>query len=290
MKYLKHPLISDIPMLKRVWYEGFPEDEEGYCDFYFERYFRPERCLAVYNDSEIESAVHWFDAFYKGTDGKKYDFMFLYASSTLKKYRGQKNLHYMVEGCKKFSIENGKKGLTVVSTDEIAYLYDRWGYKRISQLHTYSANVASKKNNIHWEICSFKKFSLMRTTYLDKLSNCFYWEKDAEKYMYDDIFTSGHVLVCKYEGNEYFAVCTVENDILIIRETDFPKDNLTTLFESISAYYSYTGQIDVYSHEKILLQNHNFTSKDIYYGHYSLNSEFPGSENLGSSYINLIAD
>lgn len=290
MRYLRHPNISDIPKLKKIWCEGFPEDEESYCDFYFERYFHPERCLAVYNDSEIESAVHWFDAYYIGTDGKKYDFIFPYAGSTLKKYRGNKNLQYMIEGCKKYASEKGKSGMVFAAADELVYLYDRWGYDRIAQLHTYSVNVIPKKNNIYWEICPFEKFSSMRTEYLNILGNCFYWDVDAEKYMYDDIFTKGHILICRYEGAEYFAVCTIEKDSIIIRETNFPTDRSSLLLESISYHYSYTGQIDIFSHVELFLCGCNFTLRDIYYGHYGLIGKFPGSEKLYNSYINLIAD
>ena len=132
----------------------------------------------------------------------------------------------------------------------------------------------------------------MRIAYLDKLSNCFYWEKDAEKYIYDDIFTNGQILVCRYEGSEYYAVCTVENDLLTIRETNFPADRpeLLTLIESICNYYSYSGRVEIYSHEKLLLNGCEITVEDIYYGHYILNEEFSGSEKLGGSYINLIAE
>lgn len=290
MRSLIHPKINDISQLKKIWCEGFPDDEDSYCDFYFEKYFRPDRCLAVYNGTEIESAVHWFDAYYKGTDGNRYGFLFPYAGATLQKYRGHKNLQYMIEGCRKFAIDSGKSGMVFAAADELVHLYDRWGYKRIAKLHTYSLNAVPKENGIVWKICPFKKFKILRTNYLDELGNCFYWEKDAEKYMYDDIFTKGHILICKYDNSEYFVVCTSEKDSMIIRETSFPLNKANWLTESISNYYSYSGKFTIYTHKDDFFCTRDFIAKDIYYGHYGLNDIFSGIENLNLSYINLIAD
>lgn len=290
MRYLSHPKASDIPQLKRIWCEGFPDDKESYCDFYFERHFSPERCLVVYNGIEAESAIHWFDSYYKGSDGNKYDFIFIYAAATLKKYRGHNNLKYMVEGCRKFASDSGKSGIVAAAADELAYLYDKWGFIRISQMHTYSANTAPGHGSVIWKVCPFDEFMSMREDYLDRLGNCFYWHDDAAKYMYDDIFTKGQVLMSQFEGRNYFAVCTFEKDRIIIRETNFPAGKFVLLSESISKYNSYSGKIAIYTHEKVDICSGNFTEEDIYYGHYRLISKFPGSENLGNAYINLIAD
>ena len=67
-------------------------------------------------------------------------------------------------------------------------------------------------------------------------------------------------------------------------------DKYDLLVKSISGYYSYSGKIEIYTHEEIDISACNLTKNDIYYGHYRLVREFPGSENLGNAYINLIAD
>lgn len=290
MKTLNHPKRDEVNQLKQIWCEGFPDDKDSYCDFYFEKYFRPERCLAVYNDKEIESAVHWLDAYYKDSDGNKQKFIFLYAGATLKKYRGNNNLQFMISGCQAFSKEKGYAGIVAAAADELVYLYDRWGYNRIAKLHTYSINVSRHSNILCWQICPFEKFHIMRNKYLDKIGNCFYWYGDSEKYMYEDIFTKGDVLFCEYDNTEFFAVCTIEKDCIIIRETSFPLDKVELLSESICKNYDYCGRVCIYTQENNIHFNEKYASEDIYYGHYGINFDFDGSERLGSSYINLIAD
>ncbi|MCM1328256.1 MAG: hypothetical protein NC253_02350 [Ruminococcus sp.] len=290
MRTLKHPSYNEINRLKQIWLEGFPDDGEGYCDFYFEKYFRPERCFAVYNEFEIESAVHWFEAYRKGSDGNKYKFIFPYAGATLKKYRGHKNLQFMIEGCDNFSKKNGYAGMVFAAADELVYLYDKWGYSRISRLNTYTFDVSRRSEILNWKICPFEKFKIMRNNFLGKIGNCFYWCGDAEKYMYDDVFTKGKILFCEYNNTEYFAVCTMEKNCLIIRETDFPLDNSELLTESVCGHFNYFGRVSIYTHKKNLQPAGEYVFEDIYYGHYGLNFNFPGSERLGSAYINLIAD
>lgn len=290
MKTLNHPKREGINQLKQIWCEGFPDDKESYCDFYFEKHFRPERCLAVYNDTETESAIHWFEAYYKDAVGNKQKFIFLYAGATLKKYRGNNNLQFMIKGCQAFSKENGYAGIIFAAADELVYLYDRWGYNRISKLHTYSVNVTGHSDILCWRICPFEKFQILRNKYLDKIGNCFYWCGDSEKYMYDDIFTKGDILFCEYENTEFFAVCTIEKDGIIIRETSFPLDKAELLNESICKHYSYFGKVYIYTSENDVHFSEKYISEDIYYGHYGINFDFSGSERLGSSYINLIAD
>lgn len=290
MRSLIHPEMSDIPELKRIWCEGFTEDTDGYCDFYFEKYFRPDRCFAVYNGTELESAVHWFDAYYIGYDGNKYGFLFPYAGATLHRYMGHRNLEYMITGCKQYAAEHGKAGMVFATAEELVYLYDRWGYQRTAKLHTYSFHTSPANNGIVWKICPFEEFHKLRSNYLMQLGNCFYWELHTEKYMYEDIFTKGHVLVCEYESCTYFAVCAVEENCLLIRETSFPLKKSDLLAESISRYYFYSGKITIYTNQNDFFCTQDFTAEDIYYGHYGLGKKFAGSERLSSAYINLIAD
>ncbi len=290
MRKLVHPKKSDIDTLKKIWCEGFPEDADGYCDFFFERSFSPERTLVVFNGTEIESAVYWFDAYFKDKNGQKQSFIFPFAASTLKNYQGHGNLKYMIEGCMNFTKQSGKTGMVFAAADELVYLYDRWGYKRIAKLHTYSVNVSSDSSDVKWRICPFERFSVLRTALLDSIGNAFYWEGDTEKYMYDDIFTKGHILEASYEGKTHFAVCTNEGDRYIIRETSFPLDKADILIKSISSFYSYSGVMEVYSHSDVWNYSGEYKAEDIYYGHYGLCRGFDGDETLDDSYVNLIAD
>jgi hypothetical protein len=291
MQTLITPRITEIPQLKKIWCECFPDDADGYCDFFFEHYFKPEICLAVYNGKELESAIYMFDAFYK-VEGKKQKFRYLYAGGTLKKYRGKNNLKYMLDGCLTSAREHGCAGTVVVADDDIVYLYDRWGYRRMAELHTYSVEAVPSHDTILWQICPFEKFSSLRTQYLDSIGNSFYWTDSSGKYMYDDIFTKGYVLIGEYEGREYYVVCTKEPDRYIIRETSFPLEQADVLIGSIAGFCNYSGTFTVYSHSERFVSAGEYQTEDIYYGHVRISTDCTAIDTdcLGEAYLNLIAD
>jgi hypothetical protein len=282
--------MGDIPQLKKLWCECFPEDSEGYCDFFFEHYFRPERCIIVRNDTEIESAGHLFDAYYKSADGIKRGFMYLYATGTLERYRGCGNLKLLIEGCLAYCRKIGYSGITVVATDELVCLYDRYDCKRLARVNRFLVTAKPDRCGISWRICPFERFSRLRTAYLDQLGNCFYWCGDSERYMYDDVFTKGSVLECSFKGETYYAVCTREPDRYVIRETSFPLQCADAFVGSIAAFYDYSGMMEIYSRFGAFGYSGQFTMDDLYYGHYRLESGFDGQERLGEAYINLIGD
>jgi hypothetical protein len=291
MRKLIVPQITEISQLKKIWCECFPDDADGYCDFFFSHYFKPEMSLAVYNGRELESAIYMFDAFYK-VEGKKQKFRYLYAGGTLKKYRGKNNLKYMLDGCMTSAREHGCAGTVVVADDDIVHLYDRWGYRRIAGLHTYSVEAVPVQDTISWQICPFEKFAPLRTQYLDSMGNAFYWTGASERYMYDDIFTKGFVLAGEYEGKEYYAVCTKEENQYVVRETSFPLEQADILIGSIAGFCNYSGTLTIYSHSPCFATAGEYRMEDIYYGHVRIDEDFAEEDTdcFGEAYINLIAD
>lgn len=290
MRSLIHPKRSETEQLKNIWCEGFPADAEGYCDFYFEKHFRPDRCLAVFNGIELESAVHMFDGYYRGKDEKRYDFFYLYAGATLKKYRGKKNLEYMIEGCMKYAYDCGKYGIVVSAAEDIVYLYDRWGYRRMADVYTYSLIGEPLKNGITWQASSFDKYMRLRTEYLDQISSRFYWNEESEKYQYEDICTRGRILTCIYEGKEYFAVCADEEECLMIRETSFPLMHMDLLVDSICGNCSYAGRVTICTKEAEFFSRREIETEKIYSGHFGLCRDFEGSKLLTEAYFSLVGD
>lgn len=280
--------MSDIPVLKKLWCTAFPDDACGYCDFYFQNYFCPEKCIIVHNGKEIESAVYMFDAYYKTQSGEKLPFVFGFAGATFDKYKGSGNLMRMLKGIP--DLRTDAQGLILVSAEELINLYDRSGFERTAVLHSYSVRDTDSSDKIIWEDCPYESFSVMREAYLDSLGNAFYWEEKTDKYMYRDIYTKGNVLKCRFEEKEYYAVCTKENDRYIIRETDFPLDKADILIETLSFHYSYSGIFDVYSHNDCFEYSGDHEHEEMYYGHYLLFRKMADKFRLSDSYINLIAD
>jgi hypothetical protein len=196
----------------------------------------------------------------------------------------------VLNGCLNYAKAKGMSGITAVSADEIVHVYDRFGYKRTAMLHTYTVEVSPKAGIVSWQTCDFEKFCSLRTAYLDEIGNSFYWQGDSGKYMYEDVFTRGNILACEYENETYYAVCTKESDRYTIRETSFPLDKAYALANSIAEYYGYSGLLDIYSRYDGFVYPEKYSAEDIYYGHYGICQSFSGDENLGNSYINLIAD
>lgn len=290
MRRLIHPTSRDIPRLKQIWCEGFPDDlQNGYCDFYFDRHFSPERSLAVINGTEIESACHLFDAVCQCADGIDRRFLFFYAAATAEKYRGHSNLQFMVEGCLNYAAQLHYSGMLTAAAEEIIYLYDRWGGKRTSPMHTYTTSYHVPEGALlEMTECSYDAFSVMRKSYLNRFSTAVRWTEASERYMYQDTFQRGKILQTTYQRKTFYAVCTVEEDCIIIRETDMPLALARLLADSVLAHFDYRGELTLYSHDKAELPG--FRSDSMYYGHYYLTENFDGSEMLSDLYLNLIAD
>lgn len=290
MRRLIHPTISDIPRLKQIWCEGFPEDKQsGYCDFYFNDHFSPELSLAVTNGSDIESACHLFDCICRCANGAERRFLYFYAAATAKQYRGHGNLEYMLGGCLEYAAALGCSGIVTKSAEDIIYLYDRMGGRRIAPIHTYTACYKDPEEKLlDMTDCTYEAFSALRKAYLSDFPVAIHWTAESEKYMYKDIFHVGKILQTEYHGKIYYAVCTVETDCIIIRETNSPAELLPLLIDSVLAHLNHRGKVVLYSHKAVRLPH--FSADTMYYGHYFLAEDFCGSEMLSDTYINLIAD
>ncbi len=292
MKKVQNPSANDIPALKALWCDCYPEDRAGYCDFYFDHFFAPEYCLAVYDGTRIESALYMFDGYYKNTVSGKIPMRFLYAAATAEKYRRQGNFGFLLDNCLKRAVNDGCAGLYCIPYDNVVHLYERRGWRSIGKLNVFSFSCTDIRNLNYPEMktCSFSDYKKMRNDYLNKIGNCFYWSGKTEVYMYEEIFTKGDVFRFTYRNRDYYAVCTDEGDRIIIRETNFPLDNAESLVSAICGKYSYNGQMEIYSRKDSINLSADIEVSKMNYGSYITAVKFKGSEALKNSYLNIAAD
>ena len=279
-----HPKKDDIPRLKALWLECFPDDG-GYCDFFFDNRFIPERITALESSGEICGAVYFFDAYFAGKDGKKYPFLMAYAAGVAKSFRGRGGMFGMYAHTCEEAFRNGIYGLAAFSTDELIEAYDRHGFKRFFGIYRITCEVEESVASPEWSPCSYSEFKERRENFLQSKKSFFGWEEASLAFMYKDVFTSGEVLCCERGGERFYAVCSFSGEELVIRETDYPLGEVSALFSGISKHFG-TRQITLYSDVPVS----GVQCERMYYGHYMLSEAFPYPDDVQGAYINIIAD
>jgi len=285
---IMHPNRKQIPRLKEIWCESFPEDaESGYCNFYFKHHFSPENSLILCTPEDIESAAYMFTAYYPDADGNKQKMLYFYAGSTAVRYRGKHNFKKLVTGLLEEAIQKDCRAVFWLGAEHLISTYDRWHCPRTAPMHTYHTVIPHPENKIpDLHICEYELFASLREQFLVQIGNAVRWTDESNRYMYQDIFTKGFVLT--FRQNTFYAVCTKEENEIIIRETNVPPENWYLLCESVLNYFQISGDITVYHYQEVPADL--FMHSQIYYGHFVLLQNFPGCEKLQSVYINLVAD
>lgn len=280
-----HPKRKDIPRLKEIWLDCFPEDKNGYCDFFFENRFIPERITALENGGRICGAVYFFDAFFTGKDGKKYPFLMSFGAGVAQCYRGNNGMFRMYAHACKEAFSVGISGIIAFATDELVEAYDRHGFRRLPCIYRTVCIVDESIFAPKWHICGYDEFRKCRESFLKSKEYFFDWEEKSLAFMYKDVFTSGAVLCCEYKGVRFYAVCSVSDGDLIIRETDFPPAETSVLAAGIGRHFG-RDRVLLYSTEPVS----NARCEKMYYGHYLLSDSFPFPDDMQRAYINIIAD
>lgn len=291
MRSIQHPTTQDLPRLREIWAECFPEDiSSGYCDFFFANYYNPEHAL-VLREEEIETMGYFFRGTQRGDDGIVRGYLYLYAAGTAKAYRGRNNLALLVEEGMNYAGRLGYAGMFVTAAEGIEFLYDRYGFRRTADLFSYTAPEHLDTGELPaLTDCPYSRFSELRAKYLASLDCAFGWQPETEMFMYKELNLVGKVLLASWQGAEYYVCCTKEQE-LIIRETDAPEEWLPSLTAAVRVHFGTDSETIICRHtQSQVLLREGFTESQSYYGHYRLLESYPGSEKLSHAYLNLIAD
>lgn len=156
---IKSPTVTDIPRLRMLWKESFG-DTDAFLDGFFATAFSPERALAVYQDSEIISALYWFLCEYN-----EKPVAYIYGVQTAKSSRGNGVCHSLMAAAHKRLAEDGYCGVILVpSNDKLVGFYETMGYRLYTKLGKFS--TIAKASGI--SVCEIDKaeYTQLRRKYL----------------------------------------------------------------------------------------------------------------------------
>lgn len=275
---LLHPQSED--QLHRLWCTCFPEDEDGYCDFFLERWFRPDRCLVIRDGDRLQSMVHLFRAELLNSGSCRGRFLYLYAIGTDPAYRGRGNLGRILQGCLELARNQGLDGILLTSAQGLEPLYEHYGMERCAV--RYETNLQLQPSvPVPWEFSDYERYAALRREYLSQMPSAFAWEPETDRFIYEVQQDSGAVMQWQENGKTYYAVTGCEEDTPVLLETNHPLDR--DFLCRIAASMGGLPELKVCSPIPI-----DDSSDPVCFGHWlRVDGENPQAP---SAYLNLIAD
>lgn len=274
--------------LKRLWLECFPDDEE-YCELFFNEYFTVDRCLIIKNNYEIESALYTFDAI-THTDDSEIPSLYLYAISTSEKYRGRGNAGKLIEYVKKQCIENNIKYIYLKAADTIDGFYEKFGFVDNIYLNRYTCLPSDDEYNLDFENCPFDEFQKMRNEYLSLIENSVIWSPETLLFMYKEICSYGKIIKFSIDSCDYYAVVSMPDDMLIIRETNLLSKYYQHLINCVASYFIWEKEVIIHSSQNLVPFLKNILSADKKYNGHSYFVVDDPSISQRNYYMNLVAE
>lgn len=220
---LRFPQSEDVLRLRTLWLACFPEDDDGYCDFFLNRWFRPDRCLVIGNGTELESMVHLFTAELWNRGQFRGSYLYLYAVGTAPAHRGQGNLGKLLRGCLELAKERGMSGILLTSAEGLEPLYEHYGMQPCAVRYETHLELPPAEP-LNWEACDYESYASMRRAYLSGLEAAYVWQPDSDRFIYEVQKDSGAVMQWQENGTQYYAVTGCEEDVPTLLETNHPLD------------------------------------------------------------------
>ena len=217
-KRLRSPQWSEVPQLRALWRDGFPEDSEADVDSFLDCWFRPERCLVVCRGERLESAAHLFPAELLLEGRTAGEFLYLYGIVTASDCRRQGNLHLLTDGALALCASRGLSGIFLTPEVGKEGIYQKCGFSNMGDLGFRELRVSGDSAGEPWTPCGYERYRVLRDRYLSSLPAAFRWTDAADRFFYGDILRRGRVLVC---GDRY-AVLLEDGNGLRIQEANFP--------------------------------------------------------------------
>lgn len=127
---IDHPDLGDIPALRALWKEAFP-DTDAFLELFFTQAFAPERALAVKEGNEVLAALYWFDCKWEQNPC-----VYVYAVATQKEHRGKGICRALMAQLHKEMDMAGKSTVLVPANDGLREFYARLGYENFGGMET----------------------------------------------------------------------------------------------------------------------------------------------------------
>lgn len=165
----KEPAASMIPMLRKLWKDGFG-DNDAFLDTFFGTAFDPTRCRVAMaqKDSDelanIAAVLYWFDC---SVDDQR--IAYVYAVTTAKQFRGNGACHMLLNDTHKHLKTLGYTGVILVPGNEaLVSLYEGCEYEACTK----RSRLECAATDMNIEVREIKKeeYALLRREFLPKLS------------------------------------------------------------------------------------------------------------------------
>jgi len=134
---IKHPTQEDLPQLRQLWKEAFG-DSDAFLDLFFATGFHPQRCLGLWEDNRLASAIYWFHCTLNG-----HPVAYLYALATDRAFRGRGLAHRLMAHLHGHLTQQGyTAALLVPGTEALSGLYKEMGYAFCGGIREFSRTAA----------------------------------------------------------------------------------------------------------------------------------------------------
>lgn len=218
---------NDINGIISVWKEAFG-DSENDIRFFLDEHFKPDNTVISECEGEVASVLFLLEGDMH-IAGKDYPSYYLYAASTLKKFRGRGMMSDMLDFSKNIAYERNRHFIALKPAEESLYnYYSRFGYQSVFS----KRKSFFKKTKTGTQIPEYDSdliFSELRNNAYSQY-DYFKWNKASV-----DFAVKHH----KYYGGEIFSnrngyiLCSFDDNVLYIKENTFSREVLSDVIDYV---------------------------------------------------------
>lgn len=137
------PTGSNILSLRSLWKEAFGDSDE-FLDSFFSTAYSEKRCRCITDQSDVLSALYWFDCV---ADGEKV--AYIYAVATLESQRGTGLCAMLMKNTHEHLCKLGYVGAILVpGSVKLFDFYEKLGYKICSKVKNFESCASGEKIEI----------------------------------------------------------------------------------------------------------------------------------------------
>lgn len=132
-----YPCARHIPGLRSLWKEAFG-DSDAFLDAFFACGFDRHRCRCITENSEVVSALYWFEV-----SCSHQRFAYLYAVATAASRRGRGLFSALLADTKQVLTAQGFDGILLVpETEALSRMYERFGFSACTSVDSHRVFAA----------------------------------------------------------------------------------------------------------------------------------------------------
>lgn len=224
---------EQIPALKQIWLQSFPEDDEAAAATFFSSLFRPEECLVHVEDGTPVSMVFMLPA-RLCVQEKQLPIQYIYAAATHPHWRGWGIFASLLRQAHKVAAERGQIASFLRPGEEslIGY-YARFGYEPwfVRNCYSLTALEAAQAAPAAVADCPAECYAAVRNRMLSSRSAWVAWEERFAAYAARAALSSGG---CVLQGEKGCALCEKQGNRTVVKELLCPPEEQAAFCAAIS--------------------------------------------------------